>query len=69
MAIMFVYAYHGLPWLFAASLAFNLLMLISIPYCGDHYAIDIAGGFAVALFAIAIARWLLPTRAETVPRG
>lgn len=52
MAILFADAHRGNWWSFPAFLTVNLLMLISIPYGGDHYLIDMIGGAAVAGFAI-----------------
>jgi membrane-associated phospholipid phosphatase len=40
--------------LFAPMLCLNLLMLVSIPYEGDHYLVDIAAGALVALLSIQI---------------
>jgi hypothetical protein len=60
MAILFIQAHRGLSWTLPAVLVFNVLMLISIPYCGDHYLIDVAGGLAVAIATIRILRHMPP---------
>lgn len=69
MAVLYVYAYHGLRWVFRVALAFNILMLISTSYIGDHYLIDIVAGLAVATFAIAVARYLVPVGTAGTPSG
>ena len=58
MAILFAYAHRGLRRTFLPFLGLNVLMLFTIPYCGQHYLIDVAGGAVVAGLAIAATRRL-----------
>ncbi len=57
MGIVAIYCSRGTGWLFAPSLAVNLVMISSTPVFGSHYAIDLIGGAAVAAAAIAALRW------------
>lgn len=59
MAILFAYAHRGLRRTFLPFLALNGMMLFTIPYCGQHYLIDVVGGALVAGLAIAATRRLL----------
>jgi len=54
--VMLYYSRHSLP-AFLLSAAFTLLTLLSVVVLGWHYPLDFLGGAAVALAAIAIARW------------
>jgi PAP2 superfamily len=58
MAILFTYANRGIRRTFVPFLVLNGLMLLTIPYCGQHYLVDIAGGAIVAAMAIAATRRL-----------
>jgi len=64
MAVLFVDAHRGLSWSFPAVLVINLLMLVAIPYCGDHYLIDVAGGLAVSIATIGVLRLIPPVVQE-----
>lgn len=58
MGVIAIYCCRTVPPLFAVSLAINLLMIASTPIFGAHYLIDLLGGAAVAVAAIAAHRWL-----------
>jgi len=52
MAVLFAYGCRGLRWLFPVAIAFNALMVVSVPLCGDHYLVDVLAGAAVAAVSI-----------------
>ena len=52
MAILFTAVYRGMPRFFWPAAALNGVMLLSVPYSGDHYLVDLIGGCAVAWIAI-----------------
>ncbi len=52
MAILFAYACRNVRWLFPAIGGLNALMLISVPYSGDHYLVDMIAGAIIAIIAI-----------------
>jgi membrane-associated phospholipid phosphatase len=56
-AILFVWALWPVRYLRTVMLVLNLLMIASTPTSGSHYFIDIVGGTAVAILAIATASW------------
>ena len=62
LAILIIYAYRGYGRLFALALAFNGLMLLSLPSEGGHYVIDVIAGFAVVAVTIAITSAAARTR-------
>src|SRR3974390_1729249 len=49
MAVLFTLAFRSVPRAAAAAAVLNLLMLLSIPFCGDHYLVDEIAGVAIAL--------------------
>jgi membrane-associated phospholipid phosphatase len=61
-ALIYMYAFRNNGWLSTAALLLNLLMLISIPAFGDHYLIDMFGGFAIAAFSILAVRFFTKSR-------
>jgi membrane-associated phospholipid phosphatase len=66
MAVLLIYSHRGLHWTFPAVLVINILMLISIPYCGDHYLIDVAGGLIVSICTIGVLRLMAPAFSQAV---
>lgn len=54
MAVLFTLAYRGIRSALIPAAILNGFMLLSIPFSGDHYLIDLFGGVVVALFA----QWL-----------
>jgi hypothetical protein len=56
MAVLFTSAHRGLRWTFLPFLAVNLLLLLAVPYQGDHYLVDIVAGAIVAVVAIRLVR-------------
>jgi hypothetical protein len=60
MAVLFTAVYRGMPWAFWPAAALNAVMLLSVPFSGDHYLIDLFGGLAVALIAIKLTVRLVP---------
>lgn len=57
-AILFVWALWPVAVVRWFALALNAALIAATPFIGAHYFIDLAGGAAVALSAIAAARWL-----------
>lgn len=62
MAVLFTAAYLGMPRFFWPAAMLNSVMLLSIPYTGDHYLVDIPPGMAIAALAVVIARRIVPDR-------
>lgn len=60
MAVLFTAAYRGMPQFFWPAAVVNAIMLLSVPYSGDHYLIDMIGGLAVAAIAIKLAWQFVP---------
>jgi membrane-associated phospholipid phosphatase len=58
-AVLFVWALWPIRILRLALVPLNLLLIASTPLCGAHYCVDIFGGLAVALGAIATTVWLI----------
>jgi hypothetical protein len=56
MAILFTLAHRGNRYTFPAFAALNAMMLLSIPYWGDHYLSDMLAGALVAMVSFAGAR-------------
>lgn len=48
MAILFAVAHRDNWWSFPIFLILNVLMLIAIPYSGNHYLTDVIGGAVIA---------------------
>lgn len=65
LAILFTYAHRPPSRSFVPVAILNLVMLISIPFAGHHYVIDMIAGAALAAATIGIVRW---ARRATVPR-
>lgn len=59
-ASLLIWISRKLKWLFVPSLIFNVVIILSTPVHGGHYAVDAIGGILVALAAIAAANALLP---------
>jgi membrane-associated phospholipid phosphatase len=59
MALLFAYTFRGIRLLFPAAIGLNALMVVSIPYSGDHYLVDLAAGALVAILAIAATKVLM----------
>lgn len=60
MAVLFTAAYLGMPRFFWPAALLNSVMLLSIPYTGDHYLVDVPPGMAIAVLAVVIARRIVP---------
>lgn len=60
MAILFTATYWRMPRCFWPAAALNAVMLLSVPYSGDHYLIDMIGGLVVATVAIKLTWRLVP---------
>jgi hypothetical protein len=56
MAILFTYAHRPPSRSFIPVLILNVVMLISVPFAGHHYLIDMLAGAALAAISIAIVR-------------
>lgn len=51
MAILFTFAVRGLT-IFWMALPLNVIMLIAIPFAGNHYLADMIGGAIIAVLTI-----------------
>ncbi|MEZ5708279.1 MAG: phosphatase PAP2 family protein [Blastomonas sp.] len=70
MGVVLIYVCRGNRTLFGISLVINLLMIAATPLFGSHYLVDLIGGVAVALFAIAALRRAERSHyAEVRPQG
>jgi hypothetical protein len=56
MAILFTFPHRGNRVTFPIFAALNALMLIGIPYCGDHYLSDMLAGAAIAISSFVVAQ-------------
>jgi hypothetical protein len=56
-ALLLIWYARNVPWLRWAALALNIAVLIATPIHGGHHLIDLIGGGAVALAAVALADW------------
>lgn len=65
MAVLFTAAYRGLRWAFWPALVLNTIMLVSVPFSGDHYLVDVLAGVAVAGFAIWLSGRIVPEQSAT----
>jgi membrane-associated phospholipid phosphatase len=68
-AILMIWAAWPLAWLRLPVLAVNGAMLAATPVEGAHYLIDMIGGGALALFAIAMTERLVSGRAKRAIRS
>ena len=57
-AVLYLWAFWPVRWMRPLSLASNGMLLIATPIGGGHYFIDIIAGAAIAVLAIAAAKWL-----------
>lgn len=57
MAIIATYAVRHYRWLFVPFVLLNTVNILSTVPLGGHYFVDVFGGAAIALLAIAIVRW------------
>jgi hypothetical protein len=56
LAILFTYAHRPPSRAFIPVAILNLVMLISIPFAGHHYVVDMIAGAVLAAFSIAVVR-------------
>jgi membrane-associated phospholipid phosphatase len=56
-ALLFIWALWPVRHVRWIALALNAALIMAAPFIGAHYFIDLAGGAAVALSAIAVSRW------------
>jgi membrane-associated phospholipid phosphatase len=54
VAVLVPYSLRWNRWLFISAFALNIIMLLSVVPCGNHYLADMVGGLVVAAIAIAI---------------
>jgi PAP2 superfamily len=57
-AVLYAWAFWPVRWIRPIALIANGAMLASTPIDGGHYFIDLIAGVAIAVLAIAAARWL-----------
>jgi hypothetical protein len=71
LALLTAWYAWPLKWLRWPAIGLNALVIVAIPIQGGHHVIDIAGGLAVAVFAIAVTSWTsrhVLSREHSVPR-
>ena len=51
MAVLFTLAYRNIPAAALAAAVVNILMIISVPYPGGHYFVDVPAGVMIAVIA------------------
>ncbi len=56
MGIIAIYCARRTPWLFAVMLVVNAIMIAGTPIFGSHYLVDLIGGGAIVVVAVAILR-------------
>jgi hypothetical protein len=56
-ALLYAWALWPVRWIRPIAVLANVMMLAATPIDGGHYFIDLAAGLAVAVLAIAAARW------------
>ncbi|WP_334189104.1 phosphatase PAP2 family protein [Noviherbaspirillum sp.] len=68
IALLLIYVYRDQKWSFLLILALNVLMLLSVPFRGGHYLVDmIAAGILFVLSAV-VTKYVLRSRERaTVP--
>jgi membrane-associated phospholipid phosphatase len=57
-ALMFIWAFRSVPFVRGPAAALNVSLILATPIDGAHYFIDLVGGAAVAIAAIAASYWL-----------
>jgi hypothetical protein len=57
-AILYIWAFWPVWWMRPVAVLANGAMLVSTPVDGGHYFIDVFAGIAVAIIAIAAAKWI-----------
>jgi PAP2 superfamily len=70
MAVYLVYAHRPPMRSFIPVAVLNAFMLVSIPFAGHHYLVDVISGTVVAMVSILIVRLaILPRRSVTAQNG
>jgi len=70
LGVLFMYALRGRGWLCTASVALNVVMILSVLSEGGHYLVDVISGAAIAAVAISATARLesaLANRGEQMP--
>lgn len=57
-AILYLWALWSVWWMRPVALAVNAAMIAATPIIGGHYFIDVIAGMALAVAAIAAAKWI-----------
>jgi len=69
MAIVFVYCSRGIKIVSGLALIWNVVMVFTVPYGGDHYLSDMIAGAIIALACIAMSRLIFVTHSSGSSRG
>ncbi len=64
MAIILMYASIPLPLMRLWAIPLNLAMIISTPFNGGHYLIDVIAGLIIGFYAVYCAERILPPRSQ-----
>jgi hypothetical protein len=76
--VLYLWAFWAVRWMRPIALLSNGAMMLAPPIGGAHYFVDVFAGIAVAVLAIAAARWIgarvmkrasKPVAAATMPAG
>jgi membrane-associated phospholipid phosphatase len=59
LALISVWAFRSVLWLWAPSAAFSALVIVSTLTEGGHYLVDLFGGAALFWFAVRVTPWFL----------
>ncbi len=60
VGIMLVWAFYPVRYLRSFMTVLNLILIVSAPFDGGHYLIDIIGGLLIAFSAIILANYIIP---------
>lgn len=69
LAILLIYVMRGTGIFFVISLLWNVGIIITTPFDGAHYLVDVIGGLVVIMAAIYFIRWLEPWLASTYAKN
>lgn len=62
IALLLIYVYRDQKWSFLFILALNVLMLLSVPFRGGHYLVDMIAAGALFVLSAAVTKHLLRSR-------
>lgn len=60
LALILIYVMRGTGIFFAIAVVWNVGIILTVPFDGAHYLIDVIGGGLVMLVSVLLIRWLEP---------